>query len=109
MEFMDFLKSVPSSWYTTAPLLGLAIFMLFSGRLIPRSTYEDLKSSANERLAEKNEEIKTWREAHAKSEEVRREVASLLTSQTGDLKSLSGDLQTILRFVQIATRPGDTP
>lgn len=72
---------------TPAALLGLAVLLLLMGRLIPRRTYDDLKTDRDH-----------WQQAHADSEKARAEMAAVLedlleTSRTTEalLQSLRQD------------------
>ena len=51
---------IPLTGLTAPALLGLAIFLILRGYLVPRSTYDDLKDDRDQ-----------WREAHRVSEEAR--------------------------------------
>jgi hypothetical protein len=57
---MPELWGVPLIALTTPTLLGIAILMVLTGRLVPRSTYDD-----------KAEEANKWQAAHKVSEEAR--------------------------------------
>jgi hypothetical protein len=51
---------IPVGDLSAPVLLGLAIILILRGRLVPRSTYDDLRADRDQ-----------WREAHRLSEEAR--------------------------------------
>lgn len=64
------IEGIPITDFTAPSLLGIAIIMILTGLLVPKSTYR-----------EKATECDRWREAYETSETARRE----LDSQTAEL------------------------
>jgi hypothetical protein len=61
------LPSIPWEALTPPVLLGLAVLLLLTGRLIPRRTYDDMRQDRDH-----------WREAHSESEALRAEMQGTL-------------------------------
>jgi len=68
-----------------AALVAIVVLLVLLGRLVPRSVLEDVRTDRDTRLAELAQERDTWREAHAVSEEARREAQD----QSAELLELS--------------------
>jgi hypothetical protein len=48
-------------------LVALGVWLVFTGRLVPRSTVKDLRKDRDERVAEARAETTVWREAYEAS------------------------------------------
>lgn len=69
----------------TAPfLLGLAVLLLLTGRLIPRRTYDDLKKDRDD-----------WKAAHQKSEETRGQLVGHMTVMVEQAKVTESLLRSL--------------
>jgi Tfp pilus assembly protein PilO len=62
-------------------VLAGAVFMLLRGLLVPRSTVDKMMSVYEERIAEKAEEAKEWKEAWRSNEQTKQ----LMTQQFDEL------------------------
>ncbi|TXS39701.1 hypothetical protein [Streptomyces sp. t39] len=74
-------------------LVVIVVLLILTGRLVPRSTVEDVRADRDARLAELTSERDTWRDAHKESE-VARQVAQ---GQVGELLELSRTADHLLR------------
>lgn len=52
-------------------VLLAVLWMVFTGRLVPRQTVDDILANHADRLADKRTQISEWREAHRISEAAR--------------------------------------
>ncbi|WP_073946536.1 hypothetical protein [Streptomyces kebangsaanensis] len=68
-----------------AALVGLIVLLILRGHLVPRRVLEDRLADKDRQLEDVRAERDTWREAHAVSEEARREAQD----QAGELLELS--------------------
>lgn len=68
-----------------AALVGLIVLLVLRGQLVPRSQLEDLRADKDRQLDELRTERDTWCQAHAVSEEARREAQD----QAGELLEMS--------------------
>ncbi|MEU9245889.1 hypothetical protein [Streptomyces sp. NPDC048385] len=68
-----------------AALVGIIVLLVLRGQLVPRRQLEDLRADRDRQLEDLRSERDTWREAHAVSEEARREAQD----QAGELLELS--------------------
>lgn len=78
-----------------AALVGLIVLLVLRGQLVPRRQLEDLRADKDRQIEDLRQERDTWREAHAVSEEARRDAQD----QAGELLELSrtaGALMTAL-------------
>ena len=95
---MDFLHTAGP--FTAPGLLGLVIFLIVRGQLVPRSQVDAIVAGKDQQIADKNEEITTWREAYAKSEEVRATVADVLRETVAGQKTVLDFIQSLPRRPQ---------
>lgn len=77
-----------------AILFGV-MWMIFSGRLMPRSTFDTIREDQNARIAQQQEEIAQWRAAWETSNETKAE----LVSQLGDLLEIGKATEQVLRSI----------
>ncbi|MEU9149225.1 hypothetical protein AB0D59_01395 [Streptomyces sp. NPDC048417] len=68
-----------------AALVGLIVLLVLRGQLVPRRQLEDLRADKDQQIEDLRAERDLWREAHAVSEEARRESQD----QAGELLELS--------------------
>jgi predicted methyltransferase len=66
-------------------LVGLVVLMVLRGQLVTRKQLDDLRADKDAQIAAERAEKNTWREAHALSEEARREAQD----QAGELLELA--------------------
>ncbi len=50
-----------------ATLVALGVYLVFTGKLVPRSTLKDLRQDRDDRVAEARAETTVWREAYESS------------------------------------------
>ncbi|MFH8805467.1 hypothetical protein ACH4F6_39000 [Streptomyces sp. NPDC017936] len=68
-----------------AALVGLVVLLVLRGQLVPRRQLEDVRTDLVRQIDDLRGERDTWRQAHAVSEEARREAQD----QAGELLELS--------------------
>ncbi|MFR0354182.1 hypothetical protein [Streptomyces sediminimaris] len=68
-----------------AALVGVIVLLVLRGQLVPRRQLEDLRADKDRQIDDLRAERDTWRQAHAVSEEARRESQD----QAGELLELS--------------------
>lgn len=83
-----------------AILFGV-MWMIFSGRLMPRSTFDTIREDQNARIAQQQEEITQWRAAWETSNETKAE----LVSQLGDLLEIGKATEQVLRSISQRAEP----
>lgn len=76
------IEGIPILDFTAPTLLGLAIVLLLTGKLIPRTMF-----------SEKKEEAERWRKAY----EIEREARSASDAQTAELMEVAKTTQSIIR------------
>lgn len=62
--FADILTNASWGDVGFATLLSLAIWSIITGRLVPRSTVDDIRADRDSQLASKEAEKQEWREAY---------------------------------------------
>ncbi|MFF9215641.1 hypothetical protein [Streptomyces viridosporus] len=68
-----------------AALVGLVVLLVLRGQLVPRRQLEDVRADKDRQIEDLRTERDTWRQAHAVSEEARREAQD----QAGELLEMS--------------------
>lgn len=71
----DLLEGLGVQGLSLPIVILIAFLMVFTGRLIPRKTFEDFKTSMETRLKESQADTAEWKEATKVSEEARAELA----------------------------------
>lgn len=82
-----------------AGLLAAVVLMVLTGRLLP-------KASVDERLADKDRQIETWRTAYERSLEIQAEQRTQLTAMVAANETATKVLQAIPRAVDLAAGTG---
>jgi hypothetical protein len=75
---------IPVVGLTAPALLGLAILLLLTGRLIPRRTYDDLKQDRED-----------WKAAHRESERIRGELVQHMNMMVEQAKVTEALLRSL--------------
>lgn len=78
------IDGIPIVGLTAPALLGLAVLLLLTGRLIPRRTYDDLRQDRND-----------WKDAHAESERIRGELVTHMTMMVEQAKVTEALLRSL--------------
>lgn len=82
-----------------AGLLAAVVIMVLTGRLLP-------KASVDERLADKDKQIDTWRTAYERELEVQAEQRKQLTAMVTANETATKVLQALPRAVDLAAGTG---
>lgn len=82
-----------------AGLLAAAVLMILTGKLLP-------KASVDERLADKDRQIDTWRAAYERSLEIQDEQRKQLTAMVTANETATKVLQAIPRAADLGIRGG---
>ena len=82
-----------------AGLVSLAIVLILTGRLIPRSSVEALREDWNDRLQSKEQQVQDWKGAYLKSLEVQ-------TAQGDQIRELLEHSRTTAYFIQALATQG---
>jgi hypothetical protein len=67
----DLLEGLGVQGLSLPIVILIAFLMVFTGRLIPRKTFEDFKTAMELRLKEKQDDIDEWKAAFKVSEDAR--------------------------------------
>jgi hypothetical protein len=78
MDLVEFVKSMSVGDVGFPGLLTLAIYLILSGKLVPRSVVEDVRADRDARIAAVQEDRDTWKEAYQISESGRDKQNSVL-------------------------------
>lgn len=66
-------------------LVGIIVLLVLRGQLVPRRQIEDLRTDKDQQIEDLRAERDTWRRAHDRSEEARREAQD----QAGEMLEMS--------------------
>ncbi|OQQ16149.1 hypothetical protein B0675_02375 [Streptomyces sp. M41(2017)] len=83
-----------------AALVGLIVLLVLRGQLVPRRQLEDLRADKDRQIEDLRGERDTWRDAHAVSEEARRDAQD----QAGELLEMSKTAGAFLAALPRASR-----
>lgn len=95
---MDWTTHLTPTLGATGLLAGV-VLMVLTGRLLP-------KASVDERLADKDRQIETWRTAYERSLEIQDEQRTQLTAMVAANETATKVLQAIPRAADLAAGPG---
>jgi hypothetical protein len=76
VEFADFFAKLGPGGIGFTGLLSFAIFLILTGRLVPKSTVDDLRADNQARIADVREEADSWKDAYLLTERARGEQGS---------------------------------
>lgn len=79
MELVEFVKGLSVGDIGFPGLLSLAIYLILSGRLVPRSVVEDVRADRDERVKAALEDRDTWKDAYQISEAGRDKQGTILS------------------------------
>lgn len=96
--FWAVLEKVPLAGGGAVGILSVVVYLILTGRLVPRSTLEDVRKDRDERVSEARERESYWRTTADKQQEV----ISVLGANVGDLLEQG---RTTLAIVAALPRP----
>lgn len=96
MVLGDFIQGLSAGDIGFAGLLSLAIFLILTGRLVPRTTVDDMRADYASRLKEKQSEAEDWKEAYKLESAVGVEQGK----QIGELLEFARTTDHMIRAIQ---------
>jgi len=83
-------------------LLALAIYLVLTGKIVPRSVVDDIRADRDARVATANEEKSVWREVAETSDKR----ADVLSGQVGQLLEYARVSDHLLRSIKESAEDG---